>query len=68
MDATEPVATAMVSGVTSALGTVIDWIGTVLTAITGGSLSSLWPLLAVGIAISIVMLVVAIVKRFAWGA
>lgn len=60
----------MLEGVTSALTTVISWIGTVLTAITGtdGALADLWPLLAVGIAISIVMLVVKVVKRFAWGA
>lgn len=60
----------MLQGVTSALTTVIEWIGTVLTAITGetGALSDLWPLLAVGIAISVVMLVVKVVKRFAWGA
>lgn len=60
----------MIEGVTTALTTVISWIGTVLTAITGtdGALSALWPLLAVGIAISVVMLVVTIVKRFAWGA
>lgn len=58
----------MLTGITDALDTVIDWIGTVLTAVTSGSLSSLWPLLAIGIAISIVMLVVKVVKRFAWGA
>lgn len=60
----------MIEGVTTALGTVIQWIGTVLTSITGaeGALADLWPLLAVGIAISVVMLVVTVVKRFAWGA
>lgn len=60
----------MLAGVTSALTQVIAWIGTVLTEITGesGALAELWPLLAVGIAISIVMLVVKVVKRFAWGA
>lgn len=60
----------MIAGVTSALNTVVEWIGTVLTSITSdsGALSDLWPLLAVGIAISVVMLVVKVVKRFAWGA
>ena len=58
----------MLAGITDALDTVIEWIGTVLTAVTSGSLSGLWPLLAIGIAISIVMLVVKVVKRFAWGA
>lgn len=59
----------MVPAVTTALGSVIEWIGTVLKAITGsGAMKDLWPLLAVGIAVSIVMLVVKVIKRFAWGA
>ena len=59
----------MVPAVTSALGSVIGWIGEVLKAITGsGAMKDLWPLLAVGIAVSIVMLVVKVIKRFAWGA
>lgn len=62
--------TSMLESVTSALSTVISWLGTVLTAVTGsdGALKDLWPLLAVGIAISVVMLTVKVVKRFAWGA
>ena len=66
----EGAATNMLSSVTDALSTVITWLGTVLTAITGtdGALKDLWPLLAVGIAISVIMLTVTVVKRFAWGA
>ncbi len=58
----------MVAAVGEALTSVITWVGTVLTALTSGGLSDLWPLLAIGIAISIVMLVVKVIKRFAWGA
>lgn len=44
----------MMSAVTTALTTVIQWVGTVLTALTGseGQLSELLPLFAIGIAIS----------------
>lgn len=66
----EGAATNMLASVTSALTEVISWLGTVFTAITGtdGALKDLWPLLAVGIAISVIMLTVKVVKRFAWGA
>lgn len=57
----------MMEAVTSALDTVIDWVGTVVTAITSGSLNALLPLLAVGIAISALMLGVKAIKSFAWG-
>lgn len=59
----------MMAAVTSALGTVIEWVGTVVTAIVGesGDLKELLPLLAVGIAISALMLGVKAIKSFAWG-
>lgn len=67
---TEGVAINMLTSVTDALSTVLTWLSTVLTAVTGtdGALKDLWPLLAVGIAISVIMLTVRVVKRFAWGA
>ena len=45
----------MLEAVTTALGTVIDWVGTVVSAVvTGGespgALNALLPLLAVGVA------------------
>lgn len=60
----------MIEAVTTALGTVIDWVGTVVTALLGetGELSALLPLLAIGIAISALMLGVKAIKSFAWGA
>ena len=48
----------MLAAVTSGLTTVISWVGTVITAITGenGALAPLLPLFAIGIAISVVFL------------
>lgn len=59
----------MLESVTTALGTVIDWVGTVVTSLTGesGELHALLPLLAVGIAISALMLGVKAIKSFTWG-
>lgn len=53
--------------VTAALSTVISWVGTVVNAVLSGSLKSLLPLLAVGIAISALLLGVKAIKSFAWG-
>lgn len=60
----------MLEAVTSALSTVIDWVGTVVTALVGseGALSELLPLLAIGVAISALMLGVKAIKSFIWGA
>lgn len=60
----------MTAAVTDALGTVIGWVGTVVTALTDakGSLAALLPLLAIGIAVSALMLGVKAIKSFAWGA
>lgn len=60
----------MMDAVTTALGTVIEWVGTVVTAVvsTDGELNALLPLLAVGISISALMLGVKAIKSFAWGA
>ena len=58
----------MVAAVTSALDTVIGWVGTVITAITSGGLKELLPLFAVGIAISALLLGVKVIKSVVWGA
>ena len=60
---------SMMEAVTSALGTVIDWVGTVVSALVGesGELSALLPLLAIGVAISALILGVKAIKSFAWG-
>ena len=60
----------MLDAVTSAISTVISWVGTVITALTGttGALNALLPLFAIGIAISAVLLGVKIIKSVVWGA
>ena len=60
----------MLANVTDALGTVIDWVGTVVNSLTAtdGDLAPLLPLLAVGIAVSALMLGVRAIRSFTWGA
>lgn len=60
----------MIEAVTTGLTTVIGWVGTVITAITGtdGALNELLPLFAVGIAISALLLGVKVIKSVVWGA
>lgn len=60
----------MLEAVTDALGTVIGWVGTVVTELTGeaGKLSELLPLLAVGVAVSALMLGIKAIRSFIWGA
>lgn len=60
----------MTAAITTALTTVIGWVGSVVTALTGeaGELAALLPLLAIGIAVSALMLGVKAIKSFAWGA
>lgn len=60
----------MVESIGTALTSVIKWLGDVLAAVTAaeGSLSALWPLMAIGIAISLVMFAVKVIRSFTWGA
>lgn len=60
----------MMAAVTSAMSTVLDWVGTVIDALltTDGALAELLPLFAVGIAISAVMLGIRVIRGFIWGA
>lgn len=60
----------MMAAVTEALGTVIGWVGTVVTALVSdtGQLKDLLPLLAVGISVSALMLGIKAIKSFIWGA
>lgn len=63
-------AVTLLGAVTDALGTVIAWVGTVVSALIGaeGKLKDLLPLLAVGVAVSALMLGVKAIKSFIWGA
>lgn len=61
----------MLAAVTSAIGTVIGWVGTFIEALTDatdGALNALLPLFAVGIAVSAILLGIKIVKSVVWGA
>lgn len=60
----------MLAAVTSGLTTVIGWVGTVVTSLVGeaGELSELLPLLAIGVAISALMLGVRVIRGVIWGA
>lgn len=60
----------MLEAVTTGITTVIGWVGSVITALTGetGALAPLLPLFAVGIAISAILLGVKIIKSVIWGA
>ncbi len=57
----------MIAAVTSALTTVIDWVGAVVSAITTGSLSSLLPLLAIGVAVSAFFMGIKAIRGVIWG-
>lgn len=52
------------------LTSVLGWFGSMVTALTTaeGDLNGLFPLLALGIAISICFAGIKIVRSFAWGA
>lgn len=60
----------MLEAVTTAISTVITWVGTVITAMTteAGALAPLLPLFAIGVAISAVLLGVRVIKSIIWGA
>lgn len=60
----------MLELVTSAITSVLGWVGTVITALvtTEGQLHDLAPMFAIGIAISGVMLGVKVIKSVVWGA
>lgn len=60
----------MLAAVTSGLTTVISWVGSTVTALTAeaGALKELLPLLAVGVAVSALMLGVKVIRSFIWGA
>lgn len=63
----------MLDAVTTGIGTVISWIGTVISAIvtggqTAGALNALLPLFAIGIAVSAILLGVKIIRSIVWGA
>lgn len=64
------VVNGMLEAVTSGLTTVIGWVGSVVDALvtTDGDLAALLPLLAIGVAVSALMLGIKAIRSFIWGA
>ena len=60
----------MIEAVTSGLSTVIGWVGTVITALTGaeGELNALLPLLAIGVSVTVISMAIGTIRSFTWGA
>lgn len=58
----------MLEAVTSGIGTVIGWVGSVITAITSGGMSALLPLFAISISISAILFGIKCIKSVVWGA
>lgn len=59
----------MLAKVTEALTTVISWIGSVVSALTGtdGALAELLPLLAIGVAVSAFFMGIKAIRGVIWG-
>ena len=60
----------MLEAVSTGVTTVISWVGEVVSALTStdGALSALLPLLAIGVAVTAVMLGVKVIRSIIWGA
>lgn len=60
----------MLDAVSSAMSTVLQWVGTVVQALLtpSGQLQELLPLFAIGVAISAVLLGVKLIRSLIWGA
>lgn len=65
----ETSAVTLLDHVTTGLGTVVSWAGTVVDSLVGadGALKTLAPLFAIGIAISAFLLGVKVIKSLVWG-
>lgn len=61
---------ALITNIGLVMTAMIGWIGDFLGAMvsTDGKLVELWALLAIGITVSVVMLVIKVVRGFTWGA
>lgn len=59
----------MINAVGDALTSMIGWIGDFITALTGssGALNALLPLFAIGIAASLCMFAMKMIRKVTWG-
>ncbi len=58
----------LTSAVTDALAKIIEWVGSVVTAVTTGGLKDLLPLFAIGIGISVLLFGIKAIRSIVWGA
>ena len=60
----------MLTAVSDGLTQILNWMSTVITSLLddAGQLHALLPLFAIGVAISVIMLGVKIIRSFIWGA
>lgn len=60
----------MIAALQTAFTNIVGFVGEVVTALVGtnGTLKDLLPLFVIGIAISLVMVVVKIIRKVTWGA
>ena len=58
----------MLEAATTGLGTIIDWVGDVVTALLSGSLTQLLPLFGIGIAVSAFFMAMKAIRGVTWGA
>ena len=58
---------SLISAAGDGITTVVEWLGTILTAILSGALSPLLPLLGISVAISAIFLCIKVFRGFAWG-
>lgn len=60
----------MLTEITTVFTQVLTWLGQFVGELTGadGSLVALWPLMALGIGVSLCMVIIKIIRRITWGA
>lgn len=60
----------MIEAIGSALTAVIGWMGEVVTSLVSstGALNALLPIFGIGIAVSVLMLGIKVIRGFSWGA
>ena len=59
----------MIASIGTALTSVLSWIGSVVGSITtaDGALKELMPIFGIGIAVTVVMLGIRVLRGFTWG-
>lgn len=69
MEGSVSAVTTIFADLSTALTSVMGWIGEVLSALLGadGALADLWPLAMVGIAFGLVSKGIGMIKDFTWG-